>query len=239
MAVEVETEREAGRVTEPRLRVIIADDDPLARRTVRETLERAGIAVIGETGTGRETIELALYCKPDLVLMDVLMPDIDGIAATREITRRAPEITVLVLTANEDQDVGLLGLRAGASSFMSKSEALERLPDALRRTAAGEAVLSGALAMRLVDGLRRARNAGTGIRPVRSPLTTREWEILDLLCQGRDTASMAAELVLSEQTVESHLKSVKRKLGVRTRAEAVEMTRRLRTEMILAAASDT
>jgi NarL family two-component system response regulator LiaR len=221
----------------PRLRVIIADDDPLARRVVRDKLQADGITVVAEASSGREAIELTLYYKPDLVLMDVLMPDTDGIAATRAITAQDPSMIVVMLTANDDQDVGLLGLRAGASGFLSKSHAVDTLPSALRSAAAGEAVVPGHLTMRLVDGLRRARHDGAGIRPVRSTLTSREWEVLDLLCDGLDTAAIADSLVLSPETVNSHIKSVKRKLGARTRKDAVEATRRLRAELILAETS--
>jgi DNA-binding NarL/FixJ family response regulator len=215
------------------LRVIVADDDPLARRVVRDALEAGGIVVIAEAATGREAVELSLYYKPDVVLMDLVMPDGDGIQATRRILARQPELEVVILTSSDD-DVGLVGLRAGASGFLNKRAGVESLPRALRGAAAGEAVVSRRLTMRLVDSMRRTRPDGVGIRPVRSPLTPREWEVLDLLCTGRSTDDIADALVLSSETVRSHIKNLLRKLGVNSRQAAVEEARRMRADLAVA-----
>jgi two-component system, NarL family, response regulator LiaR len=111
-----------GSDTEPEtpLRVIVADDDPLARRVVRDALEAGGIVVIAEASTGREAVELSLYYKPDVVLMDLVMPDGDGIQATRRIVAREPRVEVVILTSADDDEVGIVGLRAGASGFLNK-----------------------------------------------------------------------------------------------------------------------
>ncbi|MEA2278590.1 MAG: hypothetical protein QOI62_4045 [Solirubrobacteraceae bacterium] len=217
---------------EPPLRVIIADDDPLTRRTLRDVLQDAGVVVIAEAGGGREAVELARYYRPDVVVMDLVMPGVDGLEATRQIVEQAPDVRVVMLTSSDSEEVGLTTLRAGASGFLGKDVGLEALPRALRRARAGEAVVSRQLTMRLVEGLRRVREDGAGMRPIHSPLTTREWEVLDLLCQHRSTDQIAEVLVLSVETVRSHVKSVLRKLDVRSRREAVAVAHRLRAGLV-------
>jgi DNA-binding NarL/FixJ family response regulator len=214
------------------LRVIVVDDDPLARRMLRDVLQEAGIVVIAEAGGGREAIELSNYYKPDVVVMDLVMPGIDGIAATRQIVNQTPDVRVVMLTSSDSEDVGLLTLRAGASGFLCKSVGVDALPRALRCARDGEAVVSRQLTMRLIEGMRRVREDGAGMRPIRSPLTPREWEVLDLLCQERSTDEIADTLVLSVETVRSHIKSVLRKLGVRSRQEAIKAAGRLRSGLV-------
>jgi NarL family two-component system response regulator LiaR len=214
------------------LRVIVVDDDPLARRMLRDVLQDAGIVVIAEAGGGREAIELSTYYKPDVVVMDLVMPGIDGIAATRQITTQTPDVRVVMLTSSDSEEVGLMTLRAGAAGFLCKSVGLDALPRALRCAKDGEAVVSRQLTMRLIEGMRRVREDGAGMRPIRSPLTPREWEVLDLLCQERSTDDIADTLVLSVETVRSHIKSVLRKLGVRSRQEAIKAAGRLRSGLV-------
>jgi DNA-binding NarL/FixJ family response regulator len=214
------------------LRVIVADDDALVRRVVRDALQRAGIVVIAEAGSGREAIELTLYYKPDVVLMDLVMPGIDGIAATREIVAGLPETKVVVLSSSDDDELGLLSLRMGACGYLTKTVDVDSLPRALRAAADGEAVVPRRLTGRLVEAVRRMREDGAGLRPVRSPLTAREWEVLDLLCQGLSTEEIADTLVLSAETVRSHVKSVLRKLRVSSRREAIAAAQRLRSGML-------
>lgn len=223
-----------GARTNGTLRVIVADDDPLARRVVRDALETGGIVVIAEAANGREAVELSLYYKPDVVLMDLVMPDVDGIQATRSILAREPGVEVVILTSSDDDEVGLVGLRAGASGFLNKRAGVDALPRALRGAVAGEAVVSRRLTMRLVDTMRRTRPDGAGIRPVRSRLTPREWEVLDLLCAGQSTDEIAETLVLSSETVRSHVKNLLRKLGVSSRQAAVKEARRMRAGLAYA-----
>ena len=217
------------------LRVIVADDDPLARRVVRDALEAGGIIVIAEAANGREAVELSLYYKPDVVLMDLVMPEVDGIQATRRILEREPDVEVVILTSSDDDEVGIVGLRAGATGFLNKRAGVDALPRALRGAVAGEAVVSRRLTMRLIDTIRRTRADGAGIRPVRSRLTPREWEVLDLLCAGQSTDEIADTLVLSAETVRSHIKNLLRKLGVRSRQAAVKEARRVRADLAFAA----
>jgi DNA-binding NarL/FixJ family response regulator len=214
------------------LRVIVADDDALVRRVLRDVLQRAGIVVIAEAGGGREAVELTLYYKPDIVLMDLLMPGTDGIAATREILAGLPGAKIVMISSSEDEELGLLSLRMGACGYLSKAVNIESIPRALRAAHAGEAIVPRRLTARLIEAMRRTRGDGAGIRPVRSPLTAREWEVLDLLCQGQSTDEIADTLVLSSETVRSHIKSILRKLRVSSRAEAIAMAQELRGGMV-------
>ena len=211
-----------------RLRVVICDDDPLVRRLMREALQVAGIVVVAEASDGREALELARHYHPEVVLMDVVMPGMDGIEATRRIIEEAPDTRVVMLTGSRDDELALRGLRAGAVGYLAKDTPIEDISLALRHAAAGEAAISGRLSMRLIERLRMVPEAGVGLRPVRSVLTGREWEILDLLCSEASTDDIAEVLVLSAETVRSHVKNLLRKLGVRSREEAVALAANLR-----------
>jgi NarL family two-component system response regulator LiaR len=210
------------------LRVIVADDDPLARRMIKESLRRSGIIVVAEAHNGRQAVELSLFYQPDVVLMDVVMPELDGITATRQIIKQMPEQLVVILTSADEGEMGFVGLRAGACGFLSKDLDVEVLPNALAGAVGGEAVISRRLSMQLIEQFRRAPEPTTGMRPVKSPLTAREWEVVDLLCEGRSTDEIAESLVLSNETVRSHVKNLMRKLGARSRAEAVALAQRMR-----------
>src|ERR1700748_1070709 len=163
------------------LRTIVADDDPLVRRLIRATPQRADVTVIAEASTGREAVELALFYRPDVVVMDFMMPEMDGIEATRRIYEHDPSIRVVLLTGAGDDELGMRGLRAGAAGFLSKEVELDALPRALRGALDGEAAISRQLAMRLIESYRAAPSGGAGLRPVRSRLTPREGGGLDLL----------------------------------------------------------
>jgi two-component system, NarL family, response regulator LiaR len=214
---------QAGAVTHEadRLRAIVADDDPLARRMIKEALQRAGMVVIAEAQNGREAVELTLHYRPDFVLMDVVMPELDGIAATRRIIKEQPDQVIVILTSADDEEMGLLGLRTGASGFLTKDVDIDVLPRALSGVLNGEAAISRRLSMRLVERLRRAPESVGGLRPVKSPLTPREWEVMDLIAQSLTTDQIADALVVSTETVRTHVKNILRKLEVRSREEAV------------------
>ena len=214
------------------LRVIIGDGDRDSRRAMRDRLQEGGVTVIAEAATGRETLELSVFYKPDVVLVETLLPDTDGVTVTRELCARIPGTAVVLLSETEDPELGLMALRAGAQGFLGRDLGLKSLPRALRAAHHGEAVISRRLTMRIIDGMRRVREDGAGLRPVRSRLTSREWEVLDLLCEQLSTDEIADTLVLSPETVRSHIKNLLRKLGVRSRREAVEQARRLRSQMI-------
>jgi DNA-binding NarL/FixJ family response regulator len=137
-----------------------------------------------------------------------------------------------MLTCSEDDEVGLMALRAGAAGFLGKSLDLEALPRTLHAVRAGEAAVSRRLTAHLIEVVRRVRDDGSGLRPVRSTLTPREWEVLDLLCDDMSTDGIAAALFLSPETVRSHVKNVLRKLRVSSRREAIELARSMRIDMI-------
>jgi NarL family two-component system response regulator LiaR len=209
-------------------RALVADDDSFARRMIKAALQQAGIQVVAEAGNGRDAVELTLFYRPDVVLMDVVMPTLDGIAATRKILSERPEQIVVLLTSAPEDEMGLLGLRAGAAGFLTKDVDVSELPNALLDALKGEAVMSGHLGRRLIEALRTTVTDSAGMRPVKSPLTAREWEVIDLLYGGETTDQIAGSLVLSTETVRSHIKNIMRKLGVNTRAEAVAIAQRMR-----------
>jgi len=210
------------------MRVIVADDDPFASRMIKESLQRAGIIVVAEAHNGNQAVELALFYRPDVVLMDIVMPGLDGITATRRIVKELPDQVVVMLTSSDEDEMGVVGLRAGAVGYLSKDLEVEALPEALEGARDGQAAISARLSMRLIEHLRRAPEPTTGMRPVKSPLTAREWEVVDLLYEGRTTDEIADLLVLSTETVRSHIKNLMRKLGVRSRAEAVAVAHQMR-----------
>ena len=187
--------------------VVIADSDPLARRVIRDALQDgAGFVIPGEASTGPEAVELSLHYRPEVTLMEVSLPGMDGLAATRRILAIAPEVRVLFFSLHDREETQLEALQAGAAGFLSKNVPVETLPRVVHSVVRGEAAISRKITMRLIERLRLLPEGGTGLRPVRSPLTPREWEVLDLMCQGRDTRQIAEALVVSEETIYSHTK---------------------------------
>lgn len=201
-----------------RIRVVVVDDHTLIRQGIVGLLEsQPDIAVVGQGGTGVEAIALANELRPDVVLMDVSMPGMGGLAATREIKGSHPEIGVLILTIYDREDYLYQALRAGASGYVLKGADVNDLLAALRSARRGEVYLSPAVAKALVgDYLRRARE-GENETPS-DGLTEREREILVLIAQGRTTAEIAAELVLSPHTVQSHRDHIMTKLDLHSKA---------------------
>ena len=212
-----------------RIRVIIADPDPLARRMIRDSLSAAGgIVVVAEAKDGTELIELATHYKPEVVLTELGLPSIDGIDACRRILMKAPQVRVVMFTIAQSRETEVRALRAGAAGVLSKDISIESVTRALKGVVDGEAAISRRLTMHLIELVRRTTSSGTGLRPVKSVLTSREWEVLDLMCAGASTRQIAEALFLSEDTIYSHSKSILRKLGVHSRSEAVMAAERLR-----------
>ncbi|MBV9605476.1 MAG: response regulator transcription factor [Solirubrobacterales bacterium] len=212
-----------------RLRLIVSDPDPLARRVVRDSLTLGeGFVVVAEAKDGVEAVELATHYRPELLLTEVGLPRQDGIAACRQIVERAPEVRVVMFSVPQPRQLEVAAMLAGASGFLSKNSSIESTVQALRSVAGGDAAISRSFTMHLIELLRQMPVDGAGMRPVKSNLTSREWEVLDLLCSGASTRDIAQLLVLTEDTVYSHAKSILRKLGVRSRREAVAEAARLR-----------
>ena len=219
---------DAASKDEQSLRVLVADDDPMTRRMVCDELLGEGIEVVGQARTGDEAYELGRELRPDVVLMDVVMPGMDGIAATKRLMEEFPEMSVIILSVADDDDLGMLAMHVGAVGFLTKDIDVAVLPRILRGVRSGEAAIKRTLTRKLIGNLQSAPTGGIGMRPVRSPLTSREWEILDLLCASYTTEGISVELGLSTETVRSHVKSIFRKLHVHSRQEAIEAAKRLR-----------
>jgi NarL family two-component system response regulator LiaR len=210
-------------------RIIIGDGDPLARRALREALDQApDFVVVAEARDSTEATELALHYRPEVVLLELALPGAGGVATMTRILEAAPELRVAILTTWADDDSALDVLRAGASGFVGKQGGVDGIIDAVRAVARGEVAASPPTVSRLVEHLRSVPELGIGVRPVKSALTPREWEVVDLLTVGRTTQEMADELYLVPDTVHSHVKSILRKLNVHSRADAVERAQELR-----------
>jgi NarL family two-component system response regulator LiaR len=209
-------------------RVLVVDQDPLVRRVVRDALAVSGISVVAEAGDGAEAILLAARYLPDVVLMDIVLPAFDGPIAIRRIIAATPLVRVIVFTAAKDTEAGITALRAGASGYVTKDVDLSTLPRVIRAVASGEAAVSRGFVSVLIDRLRAAPEGNIGLRPVRSPLTPREWEVLDLLSSGLTMEEVTDTLVLSCETVRSHLQRAMRKLDVHSREAAIDAVRKLR-----------
>lgn len=210
----------SGGDSEGRIRILIADGDPLARRVLRDAFQLdTAFAVIAEATDGIETVELALHYRPEVVMIEQALGRLSGIEATQRIVAQAPEVRVMFFSVTTDETVQFAALRSGACGYLAKTAPVSEVVDAVCCTVRGEAVVSTQMVSALLRRLRSLPSAGSGLRPVSSRLTPREWEVLDLLCAGRSVDAVAAELVLAQDTVHSHVKSMMRKLGVRSRAE--------------------
>ncbi len=202
-------------------RVLIADDDALMRAGLAAVLSSdAGIEVVGEAANGREAVRRAQALAVDVVLMDVRMPDLDGINATRELTRAAPGARILILTTFEQDDYIFGGLRAGASGFLLKRTRPEELIAAVHTIAAGDSLLSPSVTRRVIDRMAGQPVPGADAGPI-GELTPREREVLGLISRGLANAEIADELVIEESTVKTHVKRILMKLGLRDRVQAV------------------
>ncbi len=206
-------------MTEP-IRVLIADDHPLFRSGMRALLTAdQGTELTGEATTGEEVLGLVEECQPDVVLMDLHMPGISGIDATRRILRSSPSTRILVVTMFEDDHSVFSAIRAGARGYVLKGANPEEVLRAIRVVAGGEAIFSPSVATRLIEFF-------GGLRPQELPqsfpeLTDRERQILDLIAQGRSNAEIARQLSLSAKTVANHVSNILSKLQVADRAQAM------------------
>jgi DNA-binding NarL/FixJ family response regulator len=201
------------------VRVVVADDHPLVRDGLRALLSSTpGMELVGEAATGREAVRAAVVDRPDVLIMDIRMPDLDGVAATSEIARTAPDVAVLVLTMFEDDDSVFAAINAGARGYLVKGATQAEITRAISAAAAGEAIFGRDVARRLLGHLTRAPQPPP---PAFPQLTSREREILELVALGQPNAAIASRLGLSGKTIANHVSSIFTKLQVTGRAEAI------------------
>jgi DNA-binding NarL/FixJ family response regulator len=199
------------------LRVVIADDQELIRAGFKSLLEARGIQVVAQASDGLEAVDVVNHTSPDVVLMDIRMPRLDGV----EATRRLPDHKVLIVTTYELDEYVVEALRAGAAGFILKDTPPDELVDAIRVIAAGESLLAPSVTRRLLAQIVRRFPSQRAAPPELSELTAREHEILLMIARGRSNSEIASELFLSELTVKSHVSHLLGKLGLRDRVQAV------------------
>jgi DNA-binding NarL/FixJ family response regulator len=203
-------------------RVLIADDDHLMRAGLVELLTAdPTIEIVGQAANGRDAVEQAARVTPDVVLMDVRMPDLDGIAATRELARTAPATRVLILTTFEQDDYIFGALRAGASGFLLKRTRPEELIAAVHTVASGDSLLSPSVTRRVIDRMAQQPTPDLSDQTSIEALTPREREILEFVARGLSNREIAAALRVEESTVRTHVKRILMKLNLRDRIQAV------------------
>jgi len=201
------------------IRVVLADDHAVVRKGIREFLEEAGdIQVIAEAATGIEAVALALEHQPDVAVLDIQMPEMGGIEATRQIKAQSPGVHVLVLTAYDDDPYIFAMLQAGASGYVLKTAPSEELVRAVQAVARGESALDPAVTAKVMAQLASSRPAGA--QATVEGLTERELEVLRLAAQGDTNRAIGHKLNISDRTVQGHLANIFGKLGVSTRTEA-------------------
>jgi DNA-binding NarL/FixJ family response regulator len=201
------------------MRVLLADDHALFRDGVRSLLQTRGIDVVGEAADGREAVEAALRLRPDVVLMDITMPRMDGLEATRLIKARAPEITIVMLTVSEDDHMLFEAIKSGAQGYLLKNLQAAEFFELLEGVQRGEAAITRSLAGRILDefGAHPRRRAADP----RDELTDRERDVLRAVSGGASNREVAAALHISENTVKFHMKNILDKLHLHTRAEVI------------------
>jgi DNA-binding NarL/FixJ family response regulator len=216
------------------IRVLLVDDQTLIRQGIAMLLElEPDLEVVGAVGDGRAAIEAVERLRPDVVLMDVRMPEMDGVTATRELHRRFPDIGVIILTTFDDDEYIFEGLKAGARGYLLKDISSEEMAEAVRTVARGEALIQPSIARKVVAEFSRLA-AGSPPAPERSPLkmpgalTERELDVLKALARGMSNKEIAAALVITEGTVKTHISNILAKLDVRDRTQAVLKAQQLR-----------
>jgi DNA-binding NarL/FixJ family response regulator len=204
------------------VRVLIVDDDALMRAGLRGVLSSdEQIEVVGEASDGREAAYRTRLLSPDVILMDVRMSDVDGIAATREVLAGFPDVKVVILTTFEQDDYIFGALNAGASGFLLKRTTPEELIAAIHTIHAGDSLLSPSVTSRVIERMARQPAPDAAKDPRLQELTPRERDVLELMARGLSNTEIAAELVVEESTVKTHVKRVLSKLGARDRVQAV------------------
>jgi NarL family two-component system response regulator LiaR len=210
------------------VRVLLVHEDAATRNALRAAMRDAGLSVVGQAGDASQAVYLAKRCAPDVILVDATLPPTGGVATMRALADAATGAQVVLLARSGEDEAGLAALSEGAAGYLSGEMDPASLARAVEGVAAGEAAISRQMALRVIVRLRDLSQLRAGMRPVKSPLTTREWEILDLLTAGMSTSDIAQRLVLTADTVRSHVSHILRKLRVHSRREAVEIAEHLR-----------
>jgi two-component system response regulator DegU len=200
------------------IRLLLADDHRMLREGLRRTLEEEGLEVVGEAADGEEALRLAAKLRPDVVLMDVTMPVLDGVEATRQLHEHLPDIPVVILTMHADREVLARAIRAGASGYLVKDCSTDEVVRTVRLAANGETALSPELAASMLAEAQRADTPAEELEPI---ISRREEEVLQLVADGLSTSEVAAKLYISIKTVKNHLASIYEKLDSRDRTQAV------------------
>ncbi len=201
------------------IRLMLADDHRMLREGLRRSMTEHGFEVVGEASDGAEAVDMAQELTPDVILMDVTMPELDGVEATRLVKAANPAIRVIMLTMHADQEVLAAAIRSGASGYLVKDCSTEEIADAIRSAVSGETTLSPALAASMLNEVRK-------LDPPEQPeedrvVTKREEEVLQLIADGCSTPEVAERLYISQKTVKNHLASIYQKLDARDRTQAV------------------
>lgn len=213
------------------MRILIADDHPLFRNGIRSLLEMQGFEVIGEARDGLESLTKARELHPDLVLMDLSMPNLNGLDATRVLTTEMPEVKVVILTASEDEQDLFEAIKCGATGYLTKSLEAETFFALLEGVSRGEAPITKTLATKILhEFARQAQQPEAPVTNPVEPLTPREREVIALVAEGRTNHEIGERLFLSENTIKYHLTNILSKLHLNNRAEAVAYA--LRTGLI-------
>lgn len=212
------------------IRVLLADDQDLFREGLHTLLSvQPEIDVVDEAKNGEQAVALAVRLQPDVVLMDVQMPILDGVAATRQLKRKVPNCHVIMLTTFDDDEYVFEGLRAGALGYLLKDASSENLLNAIRAAARGESFLQPSVAAKVVSEFARLANSAPALStPEVEPLTARERDILRLMVEGLSNREIADELVITEGTVKNHVTNILSKLGVHSRTQAALKAKQLR-----------
>ena len=197
------------------MRVLLADDHQLLRQAIRRALEDAGMTVVAEAGDGGEAVRLAEELRPDVVVMDVSMPVLDGVEATRRIHDDIPDLPIVIITMHGDEALRRDAVNAGASGFLTKDVSMQEVVATITQAAGGEVALSTELAATILAELEEGPDRSA------SPLTPREEEVLQLIADGCSTSEVASGLFISGKTVKNHLASIYEKLEARDRTQAV------------------
>jgi DNA-binding NarL/FixJ family response regulator len=200
------------------IRLMLADDHRMLREGLRRSMADQGFDVVGEARDGEEAVRLAEDLQPDVILMDVTMPEMDGVEATRQIKQDRTDVRIVMLTMHADQEVLASAIRAGASGYLVKDCSTEEIASAVRMAASGETALSPQLAASMLDEVRKLDQPANDEDRV---ITKREEEVLQLIADGCSTPEVAERLYISQKTVKNHLASIYQKLDARDRTQAV------------------